>query len=308
MQNQIKDSIKARLYDFKYTPFLSAYLFSWAYWNSKLLLIFTAPKLSVNDKIDLLAWADINYKYPLYFALAYVFIFPLATTTFYAATLGYKVLMNWVQQKIQDKTPLPLEHAQRIRSENIRLEIEHRKIADELERVRQDYLSKETALTEEKQQQKELFDTTLVQRVQEQTKKLNQQINDLVAKDKKQDTRINEDQETINQLQTELTKLKPNDQTSSLVDKAHIKAQQSQNELVKALTIDQIKILAVFFENDSSIGHHALKNYAAKTFKLSKVLSEQRIKEIIETEIMSTNNFSYHLKERGATIIEKIFG
>lgn len=126
MEKDLKDSIKARLYDFKYTPFLSSYIFSWIYFNSKLILIFTAPKLSVEKKIEMLSWSQINYKIPLYFALAYVFIFPIATAIFYAVTLLYKALMNWIQQKIQDKTPLPLEQAKGIREENIKLELEYK--------------------------------------------------------------------------------------------------------------------------------------------------------------------------------------
>ena len=71
--------------------------------------------------------AQIDYWTPVYFSLAYVFVFPLKTAIFYAVTLGYKALMNWIQQKIQDKTPLPLEQANSIREENIKLELEYKK-------------------------------------------------------------------------------------------------------------------------------------------------------------------------------------
>lgn len=52
MDNDFKDSVKARLWDYKYTPFLSAYVFSWLYWNSKLILIFTSSKLSIEKKLS----------------------------------------------------------------------------------------------------------------------------------------------------------------------------------------------------------------------------------------------------------------
>lgn len=64
MQKDFIDSIKARLYDFKYTPFLSSYIFSWLYFNSKLLLIFFSTELKVEEKIELLAWDDIPRYIP----------------------------------------------------------------------------------------------------------------------------------------------------------------------------------------------------------------------------------------------------
>lgn len=53
MLNEIKDSIKARLYDMKYTPFLASYSFFFVYFNTKFFLIFFDSSLSVQNKIDL---------------------------------------------------------------------------------------------------------------------------------------------------------------------------------------------------------------------------------------------------------------
>ena len=86
MLNEIKDSIKARLYDMKYTPFLASYSFFFVYFNAKLFLIFFDSSLSVQNKIDMLSYDMVNYYYPIIGGLIYTFIFP-----FYYI-LNYKIL------------------------------------------------------------------------------------------------------------------------------------------------------------------------------------------------------------------------
>ncbi len=146
MEKDIKDSIKARLWDFKYTPFLSSYIFAWLYWNSKLILIFISKDLNVEKKIEMLSWHDVNYMTPLYCALAYVFVYPFVNAIFYAVTLFYKAVMNKIQQWIQDKTPLPQERANEIIKKNTELELEYTKISESIEKMKLDYANKTTEL------------------------------------------------------------------------------------------------------------------------------------------------------------------
>ena len=54
--------------------------------------------------------------------------------------------MNLIQQKIQDRTPLPQEQANAIREENIKLTLEHREIMEKIEKVQLEYSSKEKTL------------------------------------------------------------------------------------------------------------------------------------------------------------------
>ena len=89
MISDIKDSIKARLYDMKYTPFLASYMFSWVFFNAKSILILTSDKLSIIQKIDMLSYDTVNYKIPLCFALFYTVIFPFFSAIFYFITLQY---------------------------------------------------------------------------------------------------------------------------------------------------------------------------------------------------------------------------
>lgn len=314
MQKDLKDSIKARLYDFKYTPFLSSYIFSWIYFNSKLILIFTAPNLTVEKKIEMLSWSQINYKMPLYFALAYVFIFPIATAIFYAVTLSYKALMNWIQQKIQDKTPLPLEQAKGIREENIKLELEYKKVATELEKIKQEYSLKETSLTGQFAHKEAELENRVSAQVEERTQQLNIDLrkayNDITDKNtelSEKNTLISNLESQISQLKTEITNLKPITEEKPLIDKAYKTAIESEDSLLNSLTIDQIKVLATFFKNDSKIAKSTFKDYANSNFNLSRVLIDLRITELSELALIKQDINFFFITEKGQKIIEQLF-
>lgn len=314
MDKDFKDSVKARLWDYKYTPFLSSYIFSWLYWNSKLILIFTSTKLSIEKKIEMLSWGDVNYEYPLYFALVYVFVFPIATAVFYAVTLLYKALMNWIQQKIQDKTPLPQEQANKIIKENVRLELEHNKIVEELEKIKQDYSIRDGALTTKYADKEKDFDKRVDEEVQKQTKNINSELdkvnNILVEKN----TDIEEKDKTIKALHVKITELekiitdfKPITDELPLIDTAYKRAKSSDKQVMKDLTIDQIKILAIFYNHDSVISIVNLKHFANHDFKLSKTLVESRFKELSNIGLVLEDSSNCIITESGKEILEILF-
>ena len=60
MLKETQNSIKARLYDMKYTPFLASYSFFFVYFNAKLFLIFFDSSLSVQNKIDMLSYGIVD--------------------------------------------------------------------------------------------------------------------------------------------------------------------------------------------------------------------------------------------------------
>ena len=158
MHKDIKDSIKARLYDVKYTPFLASYSFAWLFFNAKLFLIFFSS-MKATEKIDTLSYNDIVYIKPLLFALLYTLIFPLATAGFYYVTLQYKRLMNYIQQKIQDVTPLPQEQANKIIRENSNLITEHDSAIKALNEAKERFEENEQKLIRENKEVKDLFET-----------------------------------------------------------------------------------------------------------------------------------------------------
>lgn len=315
MQNDLKDSIKARLYDFKYTPFLSAFVFSWIYFNSKLILIFTDSTLTVKEKIDMLSWDQVNYELPFYFGLVYVFIFPLATALFYAVTLWYKALMNWIQQKIQDKTPLPLEKANTIRTENIKLELEYKKIENELEKIKQDYTIKENNLTEQFKQKESDIENSINVKVNEKTNQLDIDLRNAYNEITDKNTEISEQSRIIKSLENkivslenEIIKLKPITEEKPLIDNAYKKAQESNDSELMDLTLEQIKILATYFKNDSIVDPAFFKNYASENFNLSKALVDLRMNELNQKGLTEIGKYGeYKITNKGKKILEKVF-
>lgn len=98
MHNDIKESIKIRLYDMKYTPFLASYTFFFIYFNAKLFLIFFDSELTTSLKIDMLSYDMIDKWIPLYWALAYVLVFSFFQLGFYSTKLWFDKNMDMIKQ------------------------------------------------------------------------------------------------------------------------------------------------------------------------------------------------------------------
>lgn len=133
MLNDIKDSIKAKLYDFAYTPFMSSVLISWVVINHKYLLVFFAD-YDLEKKLALLkgwdfalhtSWVTLpcamNVFEPILFGLFYVFVYPKISKEFYSYTLERTKELKKIKQDIEDETPIPQEEARKIREDITRL-------------------------------------------------------------------------------------------------------------------------------------------------------------------------------------------
>ncbi|HOI84102.1 MAG TPA: hypothetical protein PKW30_07310, partial [Campylobacterales bacterium] len=152
MLNDLKDSIKAKLYDFNYTPFMSSLLISWIVINHKYLLVLFSDKIDVDKKLMMLNDAySYNavfgyfsfYLAPLLFALFYVYIYPLISKKFYEYTLEQTKALKKIKQEIEDKTPLTQEEAREIRTQIDKLSTERdeaiQKAVEAENRYRQKY-------------------------------------------------------------------------------------------------------------------------------------------------------------------------
>lgn len=104
MHNDIKDSIKARLYDMKYTPFLASYVFFFVYFNAKLFLIFFDPNITTTSKIEMLSYDDVCHWKPIVGALFYTLVFPFFQIGFYSAKVWFDKKMNERKQKIKEQS------------------------------------------------------------------------------------------------------------------------------------------------------------------------------------------------------------
>ncbi len=186
MHNGVMESLKTRIWDFKTSAFLSTFLFAWIYWNSKLILIFTSSKLNIDKKIQMLSWHDINYEFPLWSALAYVIAFPILNTLLYGITLIHLASKNWVQQKIQDETPLPQEKAKELYRENTKLHFENDEMSKQINDIKVAYSTKEETLASEYEIKNKAIDETINNQVQNQISESEQRVQTLTKIKEKQ--------------------------------------------------------------------------------------------------------------------------
>lgn len=103
MLTEIKNSVKAKLYDSTNSPFLSSYIVSFILYNHKYILIYFG---NFEDKLSLLeanglAWDGIIA--PVLFALSYVYVYPYLLKFFYRYTLQRQKERIDIKQEIEDK-------------------------------------------------------------------------------------------------------------------------------------------------------------------------------------------------------------
>lgn len=151
MVEDIKNSIKAKLYDFAYTPFMSSVLISWLIFNHKYLLVYFTDfdldkKLLLLDEYDFtshfygysLPYAN-NVIFPILFGLFYVFIYPRISKIFYEVTLERTKELKAIKQSIEDETPLTQVEANEIRKLAVILEEEKYKALESLHKKEEEY-------------------------------------------------------------------------------------------------------------------------------------------------------------------------
>lgn len=182
MLDNIKDSIKAKLYDFAYTPFMSSYIISWILFNHKYLLVYFGES-PLDDKLLYLGECHLEFLLPLYVALVYVFVYPLFALGFYAATLWYKKWSKDVKIYIEKLTKIPEEEAKKIREISSRFEDEKDELLKKLEKKEDEYKEKLESELQPLQEQIESLDSTLktaeelIKKLESQNEKLQNELN-----------------------------------------------------------------------------------------------------------------------------------
>lgn len=154
MFNDLKDSVKAKLYDYAYTPFMSSVFISWAIINHKYLLIYFAnydlgKKLALLKEYDFTfhtPWFNVscamNIWVPILFGLFYVYGYPRISKEFYEYTLKRTKDLKGIKQAIEDETPLTHAEAREIRKLASTLEEEKDKALSSLSKKDAEYQGK----------------------------------------------------------------------------------------------------------------------------------------------------------------------
>lgn len=176
MHNDIKDSIKARLYDMKYTPFLASYVFFFIYFNAKLFLIFFDPNITTECKIEMLSYDMVNKYKPLWCALGYTLVFPFFQIGFYSAKVWFDKKMNERKQKIEEQTLLSLEESKEIRYTAKKLQDELDEYIKKYEQTKKEYDEYKSRLENEYQDKNKKLEITFEDRVTKDTEKLKSEL------------------------------------------------------------------------------------------------------------------------------------
>lgn len=295
MTSDIKDSIKARLYDMKYTPFVASYLFLWAFFNAKSILIFFSDKLSVMDKINMLSYSNLEYFMPLYLGILYTVVFPIFNAVLYAITLHYKKLMNFIKQKIQDTTPLPQEEANKIIRGSLDLEL---KLNTKIEEINKLKLNFETQINEYIQKEKKL-ENLFNKKVSSETKILHVENAKLSNDIKEKNKKIKLLSEQIDVMNQEIESMLKNQITNEIIN---------NNNMDINLTNDERRILKIIYDNDiSKQSHSGYIDKILSTKKFKRIKVQDLLKSLEKKGIIKKYTYEYDITEEGEKIILALF-
>ncbi len=311
MYKDFQDSIKARLYDFKYTPFLASYCFFWIFFNAKLLLIFFDDKLSVQNKIDMMSYSDVNIFLPLWGALFYTLLFPLFNEGFYFVTLLYRKRKIKVQQEIEDITPLTQEEANKIKKENFNLDLELNKKIDELNDIKERIKNKEKDLEKREQELLEEYDTKIIENTEDLTKKLNEANKNIADKEniinklRKEKIGLNE---KINDLTNKLKYFEDKEKNIPRLDLDNASESIQIEDKNIDITKDERKLLQIIYENN--ISRSLFNTYIDNILKVNifaRVKIESLLLSLTKKNILSFDGYYYDTTEIGKKVILKLF-
>lgn len=318
--DDIKDSIKAKLYDFAYTPFMSSFLVSWIILNHKYLLIYFGDE-KVADKIKLLSeyifekisyngydwWVD-QFWYPFGIALGYVFVYPLFALAFYAVTLWYKKWSKDVKIYIEKLTRIPEEEAKKIREISSRFEDEKDELLKKLEKKEDEYKEKLENELQPFQDQIESYASTqkvadeLIQKLEAEKEKMIRQ----------HDAAIDTYNTTINSLEQQLSQAKgflasKNDEYSELEKKmADLEKQLASVGVVNATALlsggliastseeedARIKVLNYLHGPYDTAYETNILDTMYKEHKIPKAVTRNILNDLINQEILSKNSMN----------------
>jgi hypothetical protein len=273
--------------------------------------------MATNEKIELLGYDDVCHWKPIAGALFYTLVFPLAQAIFYWFTLQYRRLMNFIQQKIQDKTPLLQKRANEILRENADLQLELDKKIEELDTVKKRFETKEQNLIKQYEEKTKELETTFEDRVAKDTEKLK---SELIEAQKKVADRGGEIEQLKKQVSTLETKVNQTSKYASLssseqpkiglekmVDDARNKQNEEFQRLIASLEDDEKIILNSFYETDSKMNKVQFKDNVLKNKNMQKVTSEKAIQSLVGKKVVLDQYGDVSLTELGLRVVDELF-
>lgn len=277
MPNDFKNSIKAKLYDFNYTPFMSSLVISWVAINHKYLLVLFSDKLDVDKKLIILndtyscnaVFGYFSFYFtPILFALFYVYIYPIISKKIYEYTLEQTKRLKGIKQRIEDETPLTQEEARWHRVE--------------MEKLIQRNNSLEGSLAGE---QKRYEEQTKI-RIELETSKLKEenialqgQLDDVHTYEEGLRADIRNKEKEIDFLKQELEKLKPVDTVDGDADK---------------MENDKMKIMHyLYFSNYKTIGYNSAIDLITDKTNIKRIVVVSIVSDLILEGLLAKRDDGY---------------
>ena len=207
---ELSNSLKAKLYDYTFTPFMSSVVISWLIVNHKYVLILLSnskldKKLELLNKYDFscaVPFTDYSFAncksfiLPIMFGLFYTLFYPFIAILFYKVTLRFKKIMKENKIKIEGLTPLTLEESKIIKEENIKYKNEVFNLSEKIVSIEEKYKKEITFLEDRYKNMKDEFLMTKEHEYKTKIEKLEKEVESLnkknsILKEKIEKNKIN---------------------------------------------------------------------------------------------------------------------
>ncbi len=320
MINEVKNSVKAKMYDSTYTPFMGSYVLSWLLINHMYILYLFG---NFKNKLDLINNYDFGiYNYnmwflPLIIALSYVYIYPFFSKYFYSYTLKEQKKRTDLKQKIEDKKLLTVEQSREMRLAHFKLEDEIDKKNQKIEFYKKEIssLENENIQIERSLQEKILEnEASIKQKIKIETEQLIDKLNhdrDIIKVNLEETNKENIKLQKQNNLQEKHIKELENKLITESDNYKKIK-DEKYNNFLHEFTQEELMVLETIYTN-SITNEKATSSYINKinTYTtIPKVKIEMILKSLLEKGyiILDTKNWKNDLTEQGKKKVLEIFG
>ena len=319
MYNDIKDSIKSRLYDMKYTSFLASYVFFFVYFNAKLFLIFFDPNITADCKIEMLSYDDVCHWKPIVGALFYTLIFPFFQIGFYSAKLWFDKQMNTRKQKIEEDTLLTQKESIDLRYASKKLQDELDEYIKKYEQTKKEYDEYKTRLEIEYKDKNKKLESTFEDRVTKDTEKLKSELIEAQKKVADRGGEIEQLKKQVASLETKVNqtpkyattplKEEPKNDLEKMVDNSQNKQDEEFQKIIVSLGEDEKTVLKIIYDNN--VSYSPKEQYIQKILKgntMKRVKVESILKGFENKKILEFNNIGYcDTTEIGKKLILELF-
>ncbi|HZF70768.1 hypothetical protein [Sulfuricurvum sp.] len=305
MVNGIKDSIKAKLYDFAYTPFISSYIISWILFNHKYLLVYFGTS-TLDDKLFYLGECHVEFLFPLYIALIYVFIYPAIGLVFYYVTLWYNKKSMKIKQQIEDETPITQEQARELKREHYKLADERDQALEKLKESQKEHTQALANTLKPLQDQIESYYSTqkvsdeLIQKLEAENESLKKSLENLPL--------ITAERDELKEKFDNIIRLDTSDYSDDEVVFAQSPTVEAPKEIIQQED-DRTKILRYFYEGNYTIASESnLLTQIVNVTKIPRPKVKLIYDQLLLERILNKNTSGYvSITDSGNKMLVELF-